>query len=128
MDEATMYRVAEHTLDAWSRQNVEEVLACYTSDLVYVDPNTRGPVEGADAMRRYLTSLFRQWEMTWRLKEAHLFGSGDGCAVLWEAALKPAGAERQAIVEGMDLVVVRGELICRNEVYFDRMLLAPLMG
>jgi hypothetical protein len=34
MDEATMYRVAEDTLDAWSQQNVEEVLACYTSDLV----------------------------------------------------------------------------------------------
>ncbi len=128
MDEATMYQVAQHTLDAWSRQDVEEVLACYTSDLVYVDPNTRGPVEGVDGMRRYLTNLFGQWDMTWRLKEAHLFGSGDGCAVLWEATLRRTGAEREAIINGMDLVIVRGKLISRNEVYFDRVLLAPLMG
>ena len=128
MDEATMYRVAEHTLDAWSRQNVEEVLACYTSDLVYVDPNTRGPVEGVERMRRYLTTLFGQWDMKWRLKEARLFAAGDGCAVLWDATLKPAGGEKEAIISGMDLVIVRGELISRNEVYFDRALLAPLMG
>lgn len=128
MDEATMYRVAKHTLDAWSQQDVEEVLACYTSDLVYVDPNTRGPVEGVERMRRYLTILFEQWDMKWRLKEAHLFATGDGCAVLWEATLRPARAEKEAIISGMDLVVVRGELISRNEVYFDRTLLAPLMG
>ena len=128
MDEATMYRVAEHTLDAWSRQDVEEVLACYTSDLVYVDPNTRGPVEGIDGMRRYLTTLFAQWNMKWRLKEAHLFASGDGCAVLWDATLKRAGGEKGITIDGMDLVIVRGELISRNEVYFDRVLLAPLMG
>lgn len=128
MDEATMVRVAKHTLDAWSQQNVEDVLACYTSDLVYVDPNTRGPVEGVDGMRRYLTTLFGQWDMKWRLKEAHLFATGDGCAVLWDATLKPAGAQKEAIINGMDLVIVRGELISRNEVYFDRALLAPLMG
>jgi hypothetical protein len=38
------------------------------------------------------------------------------------------GADRQAIINGMDLVLVQGELISRNEVYFDRSLLAPLMG
>jgi ketosteroid isomerase-like protein len=123
-----MYRVAERTLEAWSRQDVEEVLACYTSDLVYLDPNTQGPIRGSDAMRRYLTRLFEQWEMSWRLKEAHLFSNGDGCAILWEATLKRVGADRRAIINGMDLVLVQGELISRNEVYFDRSLLAPLMG
>jgi len=128
MDEATMYRLAEHTLQAWSRQDVEEVVACYTSDLAYLDPNTQGSVEGADAMRHYLTRLFEQWDMNWRLKEAHLFGTGDGCAALWEATLKRSGGEREVIIHGMDLIVVEGELISRNEVYFDRILLAPLMG
>jgi hypothetical protein len=66
--------------------------------------------------------------MNWRIKEAHLFGTGDGCAILWEATLKRLGGEREAIINGMDLVVVEGELISRNEVYFDRSLLAPLMG
>jgi len=128
MDEATVYRLAEHTLQAWSRQDVEDVIACYTSGLVYLDPNTQGPIQGADAMRHYLTRLFKQWDMNWRLKEAHLFGTGDGCAVLWEATLKRSGGEKEAIINGMDLIVVEGELISRNEVYFDRSLLAPLMG
>jgi ketosteroid isomerase-like protein len=128
MDEATMHRVAEHTLQAWSRQDVEEVLACYTPDLVYLDPNTRGPIRGSEPMRHYLTSLFTQWDMNWRLKEAHLFGSGEGCAILWQATLKRVGADREVVINGMDLVMVRGELISRNEVYFDRSLLAPLMG
>jgi len=66
--------------------------------------------------------------MNWRLKEAHLFGTGDGCAALWEATLKRSGGEREVIIHGMDLIVVEGELISRNEVYFDRILLAPLMG
>jgi hypothetical protein len=80
-----------------------------------------------NAMRHYLTRLFEQWHMNWRLKEAHVFGRGDGCAILWEATLKRVGADREAIINGMDLVVVQGELISRNEVYFDRSLLVPLM-
>ena len=127
MDEAMMYRVAEHTLRAWSRQDVEEVIACYTSNLIYLDPNTQGPVQGSNAMRHYLTRLFKQWDMNWRLKEANLFASGDGCAILWEATLKRVGGNVEAIINGMDLVMMQGELISRNEVYFDRSLLAPLM-
>ena len=42
--------------------------------------------------------------------------------------MKRAGGEKGITIDGMDLVIVRGELISRNEVYFDRVLLAPLMG
>ncbi len=52
-----MLRLAENFLGSWNTQDVEKVVSCYTEDLVYVDPNTRGPVEGADAMRRYLGKL-----------------------------------------------------------------------
>jgi hypothetical protein len=30
--------------------------------------------------------------------------------------------------DGMDLVLMDGELVKRNEVYFDRAVLAPLLG
>ncbi len=36
----------------------------YTDDCVYRDPNTRGAVSGREALARYLTKLFRQWNMT----------------------------------------------------------------
>ena len=38
-----------------------EVIACYASDLTYLDPNTQGPVRGRDAMRHY---RFVSW-VTW---------------------------------------------------------------
>jgi hypothetical protein len=37
--------------------------------------------------------------------------------------LTPAAGGKTIEVNGMDLVVVRGERMCRNEVYFDRMAL-----
>ena len=127
MDEKKMYQLAESLLEAWNTQDVETVLACYTDDVRYVDPNTNGPIEGADAMRRYLTKLFRSWKMQWRLREAFLFDSRGGCAVLWRATLRRAEGGKSVEVDGMDLAVVRGDRLQRNEVYFDRAALAPLM-
>ena len=127
MDEKKMYQLAESFLDAWNTQDVERVLACYTDDVRYVDPNTNGPVEGSDAMRRYLTKLFRSWKMHWRLKEAFMFDNRGGCAVLWRATLQRAEGGKSVDVDGMDLAVVRGDRLQRNEVYFDRAALASLM-
>ena len=53
MESAELWKFGERYIAAWNTQSVDEVVACYSEDLVYVDPNTRGPVEGADAMRRY---------------------------------------------------------------------------
>ncbi|RJP66630.1 MAG: nuclear transport factor 2 family protein [Candidatus Abyssobacteria bacterium SURF_17] len=128
MDEKKMYNLAERFLGAWNTQDVARVVAVYTDDATYVDPNTRGPVRGADALRRYLTKLFGRWKMRWSLREAYLLDGRDGCAVLWHATFqKPEGGQ---IVEadGMDFVKVRNERIERNEVYFDRAVLAPLLA
>ena len=123
---ARLHRFAHEFLGAWNTQDVENVVTCYTPDLVYVDPNTRGAVEGADAFRRYLAKLFERWTMTWRLRELFpLFA--DGAAVLWTATLAPAGSGASVDVDGMDLVVLDGDRIARNEVYFDRVPLASLL-
>ena len=126
---AQLHRFADEFLGAWNTQDVERVVGCYTPDLLYRDPNTRGSVEGADAFRSYLTKLFDRWTMTWRLRE--LFPLEEhGAAVLWRAGLAPAGSPGVAPIEvdGMDLVVLDGALIARNEVYFDRAALAELLS
>jgi len=127
MDEKKMHELAEAILDAWNSQDVESVLACYTDNVRYVDPNTHGPVEGTDAMRRYLTKLFRTWKMHWRLKEAFMFNDRRGCALLWRATLQRAGGGKTVDVDGMDLVIVKDGRLQRNEVYFDRAALASLI-
>ena len=128
MNESEYLQHAERVYDAWNRQDVEAVVACYTPDLRYRDPNTRGTVEGADAFGRYLTKLFGAWQMHWATREAFMIAGLDGAAVLWRATLWRKDGADQVEVDGMDLVVMEGDLIARNEVYFDRALLAPLLA
>jgi ketosteroid isomerase-like protein len=123
MDVEEARRLTEVVLSAWNRQDVDKVVSCYTEDCVYLDPNTRGPVVGRDGFRRYLSRLFQRWKMHWSLREFFLFADGSGGAFLWHAELTPASGGKTAEIDGMDLVAVRGERLCRNEVYFDRMAL-----
>jgi ketosteroid isomerase-like protein len=120
--------ISKPLIDAWNEQDPDKVVACYTEDLVYVDPNTRGAVEGRDAFRRYLTKLFGAWQMHWEVKETFPLKDADGAAGLWRASFRRAGGEAEAQVDGMDLVLIEGELLKRNEVYFDRAALAPLLA
>lgn len=128
MDRRMMHEIADQLLAAWNSQDVERLVACYTADTEYRDPNTRGPVRGAAALRRYLTKLFAQWRMHWTMREAHLFDDQQGCAVLWRATLRRATGGAAVEIDGVDYVEVRDGLVARNDIYFDRALLAPLLS
>jgi ketosteroid isomerase-like protein len=120
-------RLADHVLSTWNTQDVERVLDCYTDDLVWLDPNTRGPIVGREAMRAYLTKLFGRWTMHWEREEVFPLDGIDGVAIRWAGKLSPAGESRSVDVAGIDLVILEGDLIARNEVYYDRSPLAALM-
>lgn len=128
MDPAELKQIEGTLVAAWNDHDVEAVVACYTEDLVYVDPNTRGPVEGADSMRRYLTRLFDRWEMHWTIKQVFPLAGVDGSAALWHASLTARATARTAEVDGIDLVLIEGSKVKRNEVYYDRALLAPVLA
>ncbi len=121
-------RLADHVLAAWNSQDVERVLACYVEHLAYLDPNTRGPVRGREALRAYLTKLFSRWTMTWEPEELFPLDGVDGVAIRWAGTLAPAGQSRSVEISGLDLVILDGELVERNEVYFDRSPLASLLA
>jgi ketosteroid isomerase-like protein len=110
-------------LDAWTSQDVERVLDCYTDDVRYHDPNTRGDIRGRDSMRRYLTRLFAGWQMTWAAREVFDLAGQDGVALLWRATFRRTGEDQVVEIDGMDLAVLRGDRVAHNEVYFDRTLL-----
>jgi ketosteroid isomerase-like protein len=120
MDQQEGVKLGEMILAAWTSQDVDRVLSCYTEDCVYQDPNTRGPVVGHDALRRYLERLFQGWSMRWSLREFFPFAEEEGGALLWHAELTPTSGGKTTAIDGMDLAVVRGQKLCRNEVYFDR--------
>lgn len=119
--------IMERFLEAWTAQDVERVLAFYTDDVVYLDPNTHGVVNGADKLRRYLPKLFAAWTMTWAVREVRPLTGEDGCALLWRATFALADDDRVLEADGMDLVLFREGKIARNEVYFDRSPLLELM-
>ena len=128
MESARHEQIARQILDAWNTHDVERVVACYTPDCLYRDPGTRGYVEGADALRRYLTKMFASWRMHWSAREAFPLAEPEGAAFLWRATLGPIGGATAVEVEGMDLAVLDGERLKRNEVYFDRAVLASLLA
>jgi ketosteroid isomerase-like protein len=128
MTQSELTEMSQRFLAAWNTQDVERVIATYADDLVYRDPNTRGEVRGAEAMRRYLTKLFAHWQMHWTLRQAVPFAGAEGGAVLWHATFRKPGGDLQVEADGMDFALARGDRICHNEVYFDRAVLAPLMG
>ncbi len=49
-------------------------------------------------------------------------------AFLWHATFRRPGDSRVVEADGMDLAILRGDRLARNEVYFDRAVLAPLMA
>jgi ketosteroid isomerase-like protein len=107
-------------LEAWNSQDVDRVLDCYTDDVRYRDPNTRGDVLGRDAMRRYLSKLFAAWQMTWAAREVYEIAGDDGAAFLWHATFRRAGQPSIVEIDGMDLALLRGDRVARNDVYFDK--------
>ena len=127
MEDKELIRIVEEFLGAWNTQDIEKTIACYTEDLVYVDPNTRGPVQGRDAMRRYLAKLFANWKMHWTLREAHAFRDAEGAAVRWHATFQKPGGGKMVECDGMDFIIIEGGKIKQNEVYFDRAVLTPLL-
>jgi hypothetical protein len=78
-------------------------------------------------MRVYLRKLFAAWKMHWSSREIHRLEGIDGAAVLWHATFQKAGDDRVVEADGMDLAIFHGDRIERNEVYFDRSVLASLM-
>src|SRR2546426_9601825 len=123
-DATRLRQLADHVFSTWNTQDVEQVLACYVDDLVYVDPNTQKPVVGRDAMRAYLTKLFGRWSMTWEAGDLFPLDGTDGVTIRWTGSLTPAGGSRFVDVSGLGLVILEGDLVKRNEVYFDRSPLA----
>ncbi len=92
----------------------------------YRAPNALGHVEGREALVRYLTRLFAGWQITRARREAFDLRDDDGGAFLWRATFRRPGSDQVVEVDGMDLAVLRGDKLARNEVWFDRAALVPL--
>ncbi len=118
--------VEQQVIEAWNTQNAEKVVAAYTEDLIYRDPNVEKEIRGRRDMYHYMTDLYAMWDLHLTLKSAYPLKDIKGATVLWHGTFKRAGKVGQ--IDGMEIVIFEGDLVKHNEVMFDRLMLAGLLS
>lgn len=110
---------------AWTGGGAERLVAFYAEDAVYADPARPQGIRGHGELRRYFQRLLpANPHMVWTRRELHPVEGG--FTVTWTARIPVAG---ETLVErGMDLVMLEGGRIARNEVYFDRVAWLARLG
>jgi len=115
---------AERWLPAWTGNQPERLLSFYTDDAFYSDPAIPAGVQGRAALSGYFSKLLaRNPEWVWVYRGS--IPIPDGFLNYWHASI-PVG-ERIVEVEGVCTVQLRGHLIYRNQVFFDRSELLRVM-
>ncbi|MBN9409247.1 MAG: nuclear transport factor 2 family protein [Burkholderiales bacterium] len=130
----TELRSTEHLLDVterltrcWDQRDIEATLNYYTEDVQYSEPGAGVKIEGRDRLRNYLRSYFKAWDSRWAIYEHYRLEGQNGIVVFWDMEVWRPGSTDRLLTKGMDLVMVRGDQIARDTVYFDRMQLKPLL-
>ena len=117
---------AERWLPAWTGNRPELLASFYTEDAFYADPAVPDGLTGREALLAYLRRLLARYpDWVWRQRRA--VPLEDGFLNHWEADVPTAAGT--LTIRGVCSVQLRGELIYRNEVFFDRSeLLAAARG
>ncbi|WP_234195651.1 nuclear transport factor 2 family protein [Pseudacidovorax sp. NFM-22] len=125
----------EHLLDVierltrcWDQRDIEGTLNYYTEDVQYSEPGAGVRIDGRDRLRNYLHSYFKAWDSRWTIYEHHRLEGQNGLVVFWDMEVWRPGSTDRVMTKGMDLVMVRGDQISRDTVYFDRMQLKSLLA
>jgi hypothetical protein len=105
-------------LRAWTNKNVEQLISFYSSDCIYMDPQTTGGIVGHSALRRYLTDLFSATPPM-RYIPDEIWQTHNGYCGRWYCIVGEAGDRGK--LRGFDLVVLRDSKIILNEVYVHQL-------
>lgn len=117
MDKPEAMAFCDRWLPLWTGNRPEDLAAIYAPDAFYRDPAKPEGIQGRAALLPYFRKLLATFP-DWSWKADEVFPLDGGFVLRWQANIPVGG---KVIVEtGLDLVLVRGELVLRNEVYFDR--------
>ena len=108
---------AERWLPAWTGNDPERLISFYDPEAFYCDPAVPEGVRGREAILAYFRALLARFpDWVWRQTEATPMEGG--FLNHWLASV-PLGSHSVEI-RGVCTVVFAGDLIARNEVFFDR--------
>lgn len=108
-------------LGAWTGNRPQELIQFYSPDAYYRDPARPDGLRGQKPLLDYFTKLLRK-NPDWVWSAREIIPTAKGFVLKW-AATVPVNSG-SVVVEGLDIVELRGDKITRNEVYFDRSALA----
>ncbi len=121
-----IYKATRDCIAAWNTLDLEGTLATYTDDVIYRDPKTSGKIIGKDALRNYLRKFFKVWDMQFRVIEEHRLANLNGQLVMWDCDITARAGSPTKTVTGMDICMVRGTQLCRDEAFMDTSILSLL--
>ncbi len=128
LSDQQIFQATRHCIDMWNTLDLEATLGTYTDDVIYCDPKTGRRIIGKDNLRRYLRKFFERWDMQFEVTEEYRLEGQDGQAVLWNCAIRRREGGPTRMVRGMDICMVRGHQLCRDEAYMDTNVLTRLMA
>lgn len=114
---AEMEAFNDDWLAAWTAKDVPRLVAFYSEDCVYMDPQTSGGLSGRGALRAYLEGLFAATPPMTYAPDA-VWAIEDGFCGRWYCEIEGGSAGR---LRGFDLVRLRGREIVHNEVYVHQL-------
>lgn len=111
-------------LPLWTGNRPEDLIEVYAGDVFYRDPAKQEGITGKAALLAYFRKLLAAFP-DWVWTADDVWPVEGGFVLRWRAKI-PVG--KKIVQEtGMDLVLVKGGLVTRNEVYFDRAALLAAM-
>ena len=106
--------IARHDA-GWNAQDLDEIMACYSGDIIFVNHNAGETATGADAVRAHLAKIFAGWPDL-RFSGRRLYVSPEFAVSEWTATATHADG-RKLEWDGVDVFPFSGGLIARKDVY-----------
>ena len=105
-------------LSAWSDKDVDRLVAFYSEDTVYKDPQTVNGLNGRAELRTYLEGLFAATPKMVYIPD-EIWPTDTGFCGRWYCHIGEDGQD--GLMRGFDLVVLKDGLISINEVYVHQL-------
>ena len=124
MEMKDIVNFCQNWLISWTGNNPEKLISFYSKTAFYQDPAYPKGLKGHDNLFPYFKKLLAanpKW--IWQMIEA--YPTEKVFIIKWKATI-PVKSE-EIIEYGMDILELEGDLIIRNEVYFDRTELLSLL-
>ncbi|RDE17088.1 MAG: hypothetical protein C4K49_03820 [Candidatus Thorarchaeota archaeon] len=117
MDKQQLFDFAKEWLATWTGNRPQDLIEFYDDQATYYDPAHKNGLQGRDAILDYFTELLEVYH-DWEWEPLEVFPTEGGMTLKWKCAIPVAGEVIREI--GLDIVMLKGRKITRNEVYFDR--------